>query len=538
MAITRYNPFVFGPPVQDPAYFFGRDQELTVIMNTIGHMAPGLRQSMAVMGPRRIGKSSLLYQIINRLHSSNNIIALISTEQFVPRSPLVLTQGILQSFREAIESKDDHIPQVAFDLLDKPAPPEHMVFTRFRQDLKRFNHALANAQFPPAILMIDEVEGLLDFGGLQVLGIFRDLAQTLPYVMFVVAGSDRLYDLINDNTSPFFNVFKTITIKPLSNEDTAMMIRESAEKVYLNFNGSAISKVVQISGGIPYLVNMICHYATEIVLTEKLPVVTQKEIDAACRTIPNQVEGYFLDIWGRVQGLEKVVLYVLATANKPQSLTKIAADVSAVDISQPISQIRDLLKELVQRQVIKQDADDRYSFINQLMPIWLHKNRIASQVVKEAQAPIVSTTSENVNAKRERLEQELQKYQGNLHFFEEQLSVSGSSATLVDQINLLRNRITIVKQTIQDLDNVQIIEPKSITPPQTNLRHLRDILTTYFNESELRDLCFDLNIDYDNIPGRGKADKARELIVYAQRHNILDELLLAGQRLRPSVNWL
>jgi hypothetical protein len=63
---------------------------------------------------------------------------------------------------------------------------------------------------------------------------------------------------------------------------------------------------------------------------------------------------------------------------------------------------------------------------------------------------------------------------------------------------------------------------------------LRDIIVTYFSDSELRDLCFDLGIDYESLPGEGKAAKARELVSYCQRHGRLAELEAACRRLRPS----
>ena len=57
-----------------------------------------------------------------------------------------------------------------------------------------------------------------------------------------------------------------------------------------------------------------------------------------------------------------------------------------------------------------------------------------------------------------------------------------------------------------------------------DLPALRDILVTYFNDGELRDLCFDLGIDYENLGGEGKAGKARELVAYCVRHNRLTDL--------------
>jgi hypothetical protein len=66
---------------------------------------------------------------------------------------------------------------------------------------------------------------------------------------------------------------------------------------------------------------------------------------------------------------------------------------------------------------------------------------------------------------------------------------------------------------------------------------LRQLLSTHFNEGELRTLCFDLNIEYDDLPGRGSAEKARELVSYLERHSRIDEFLLVGKRMRPDVPW-
>ncbi len=67
-----------------------------------------------------------------------------------------------------------------------------------------------------------------------------------------------------------------------------------------------------------------------------------------------------------------------------------------------------------------------------------------------------------------------------------------------------------------------------------DLPQLRDLITRYFNDSELRDLCFDLGIDYENLGGDNKAAKARELVGYGQRHGRLAELEAACRSLRPN----
>lgn len=67
---------------------------------------------------------------------------------------------------------------------------------------------------------------------------------------------------------------------------------------------------------------------------------------------------------------------------------------------------------------------------------------------------------------------------------------------------------------------------------------LREILSTRFSEDDLRTLCFDLDfVEYDDLPGQGRGNKARELVAFAERHDKVAQLVDAGQRLRPDVPW-
>ncbi len=78
---------------------------------------------------------------------------------------------------------------------------------------------------------------------------------------------------------------------------------------------------------------------------------------------------------------------------------------------------------------------------------------------------------------------------------------------------------------------------QQIKTPLEELAQLRQLLVDHFNEGELRTLCFDLGVDYENLPPGGKADKARELVAHLERRNQIPELLEMGRRLRPDVDW-
>ena len=73
--------------------------------------------------------------------------------------------------------------------------------------------------------------------------------------------------------------------------------------------------------------------------------------------------------------------------------------------------------------------------------------------------------------------------------------------------------------------------------PEYNLLIIREQLVKYFNSSELRELCFQLNVDYEIINGENKIDKSRELLTYLQRRNRLVELVEYCNKRRPNVKW-
>ncbi|MCP4592337.1 MAG: hypothetical protein GY842_16515 [bacterium] len=69
------------------------------------------------------------------------------------------------------------------------------------------------------------------------------------------------------------------------------------------------------------------------------------------------------------------------------------------------------------------------------------------------------------------------------------------------------------------------------------LIRLRRILSERFDLVELRNLCFDLDLDYDSLRGEGKTDKTGELLCYLERRNRIPDLVEIGKTARPDVAW-
>lgn len=96
-------------------------------------------------------------------------------------------------------------------------------------------------------------------------------------------------------------------------------------------------------------------------------------------------------------------------------------------------------------------------------------------------------------------------------------------AMLLEKDPILRN-FRILKVELGDLVGPPTTpnQPLSFPPDlmeRVTPQKLRQFIALYFNDSELRDLYFDLEVDYDSLPGEGKRDKARELVAFCGRHD-------------------
>lgn len=69
------------------------------------------------------------------------------------------------------------------------------------------------------------------------------------------------------------------------------------------------------------------------------------------------------------------------------------------------------------------------------------------------------------------------------------------------------------------------------------LSELAQKIAELFNISELRELCFKLSINYEDLSGENRKDKVIELVNYFKRHRRLDELVSLCVTLRPNESW-
>ena len=66
---------------------------------------------------------------------------------------------------------------------------------------------------------------------------------------------------------------------------------------------------------------------------------------------------------------------------------------------------------------------------------------------------------------------------------------------------------------------------------------LRELIARHFSLTEISLLCFELNLDYEDLSGDNKAGKTMALVLHFSRRKQLDNLIAACQQQRPQIDW-
>ena len=286
-AIKRgYNPYISGEPVRRGEMFFGRHALLQRIVSTLHN------NSIMIHGERRIGKTTLLYQLASTLRQ-------IQDHDFWFVALYIDLEGTTESsfFHLLIEEIAHHV--AALDNLDPASTatlerllyhslPDSLYSDReFSRDLRQILHLLEayGAQRSPhrqlrLILLMDEMDTLSRFNHLiqqQLRRIFmREFAVSLGAV---VAGVEinKEWERVE---SPWFNLFNEISIQPFTPQEAALLLVEPVRGYYL-YEPAAMEFIVAQSEGRPYRLQQYGMEAVNEMLRHKRRRITYRDAQAA-----------------------------------------------------------------------------------------------------------------------------------------------------------------------------------------------------------------------------------------------------------------
>jgi hypothetical protein len=212
------NPFNFKEPVRDPAFFFGRRDEVRRILDFLR-----ISQCVSLVGPARIGKTSLLNYVSHPrvlsehgLDESEWLFAYVDCRELADKDREQVFDYIGTQIKQQVTPPDSvtaghvtclaNLEDICGDL--DPSGSKLLVIV-----LDTFESLIRNEQFDPNLSV-----------NLRSLNTNFDVA-------FLTASEEPLHDLerrhFDDmtDTSPFSNIFTLVPLRPLDEGESRALLK-------------------------------------------------------------------------------------------------------------------------------------------------------------------------------------------------------------------------------------------------------------------------------------------------------------------------
>ena len=501
------NPYIFGVPIRGQENFFGRQEELYSIFKTLDSVGRGKKQDLAIVGPRRIGKSSLLYRLMDLLKDHQDFVAIYLDLQETP-SLFELLNDCIEKIEDSYKQKGFPIRLPNFSLLelDSKSVSTGKLFRFFRKDISLLSELIETNGLPRLVLMFDEIDLLMSFGDQTILGRFRALIQHTFFAVFIVAGSTLLNSLLQDHGSPFFNIFKIMSLSPLSTDAARALVEVPANRIEMIIERSEVDTVLRYAGNNPYFTQSICHYLVEELNEQSRKMVYAEDVTKVIKESIQYLSLHIDYIWNSVTKVQRAILYSLAELGYPEYRDNIIFRLAKThDIAKSSREQELWFDVLIDEQILTQYRDARYWFIAQLYVDWILTNTSKERVWDEL-SDLYSIKATETKSPEKSEKEYIDKKR-------------------IYQTDKPPNSVTKPSKSP---------EPKF---PTANRREIYQFMIEFLSLEDIKYISFTLDIEYDNIAGVTKNDKVRELILYLERYSRLEELLPVLGEMRPQIRW-
>jgi DNA-binding winged helix-turn-helix (wHTH) protein len=292
------NPFFHRGPIRDPGYFYNRNKE---VKRTLEMLSKG--QSVSIIGPRKIGKTSLLFHISHPevmqqhgLDPARHLLVYFNCEG--------LGNLKLEEFYTLVlEEVAGWAAQQGCNFTIPERPISY-------QEFERVLHKIFNQQLKLALLL-DEFELLSKNPnlGTDLLSGLRALPTKFD-ISFLTVSHHPLPAFTKEEHSPFFNIFLPLRLGSFDEVESRELIEESLRKAGVTFRPETVNYILELGGGHPFFLQVAGYWALELQTTKGTPLES-KDLYILAETVRGQVESHFEYYWKQLTSQEQYILAAL-----------------------------------------------------------------------------------------------------------------------------------------------------------------------------------------------------------------------------------
>jgi len=271
-----FNPYEAGRPILDPQHFFGREELIARVLNTIH------QNDVLIHGERRIGKTSLLRQLEDHLRTMDDpdypFIPVYVDVEGVPQAEFF--HLLMEEIAAGCQAAGHTIPALRFT--QKAATDYN--YRDFLHDLQSLLEALqaASQKTIRLTLLLDEVDAMNGYDQLVQQQFRRILMKQFARQVGIVASGVHVFQEWSRQESPFRNLFVEIHLDPLEEQEARRLIIEPVKGIY-DYDSEAVDLILRYSERKPWRIQRLCLEAVNRLLAERRTRVTGQDVEEVYR---------------------------------------------------------------------------------------------------------------------------------------------------------------------------------------------------------------------------------------------------------------
>ena len=378
------NPYFAGPPIRGQEVFFGREENFEAVSQRLTAERDGI--VMLLVGGRRTGKTSIMYQILEGRLGDEFLSIFVDLQSI---APLVGDREVFDRLADLVLEgiKDERLVR---DYYDFDAGNPFITFDHLLDDIQQL--------FPQKriIFLVDEAEILQTkvANGELSGAVLTYLASILENrkISFCFTGSPGLTDIPGEEWRRLMGKGDYSTISFLSPEDTKRLIQKPVEG-YVSYADGVVDTIYNLTYGQPFFTQIICTNVVDYLNGVQRNELQLEDLDEVVRTIIDSPPPQLIYDWDNLSRQEQLTLALLSSASSgPGDGITAEQLVDAIRENDYPLTLRDdaihiALESLFDSQWVERDDAGAYYVRVDLFRQWIRRARSVWRLVEDQEPP-------------------------------------------------------------------------------------------------------------------------------------------------------
>jgi ligand-binding sensor domain-containing protein/protocatechuate 3,4-dioxygenase beta subunit len=374
------NPYIVGNPIRSEQMFFGREDDFRYVRTKLEGASQGV--VIVFCGERRVGKSSILFQVMNERLGERFIPVFVDMQEMVITTDAEFFARMSRLIVESLARKSITVTAPGFD----QGNPYH-IFLDF------LDEGLAAIKDRTLLILLDEyelMESKVDDGKLsqELFTFLAGLMDNRERLAFIFTGSRRLEERDKKYWRELLrrSLFRKVGF--LSGKDTVRLITEPVENRVIYGRG-VIEAICRLTAGQPFYTQVTCQNIVDYMNENQQNWITLADLQYVTAEITDNPLPQMIYTWEALSDDEKLVMSLLADILKDGDDFATAFDLRSfvrnneypVNLSE--TTIRMTLEEMFRRELLDKNSSEGFRIKIDLLRLWIRRSHSIWQVVKE-----------------------------------------------------------------------------------------------------------------------------------------------------------